>query len=145
MKEYLNEGVNVVSYYKDNISYGMSCAWAMHCDYTQLLMLIGAQSDTGNNLKINDIVGVSVLAKGQEKIALHFGNNHSEEINKFLNFSCYNDGSALLIPGAKVHLVCKVINLSHVKGNDADHLVQLQILKTNVDEKKDFLNRYDVI
>ena len=54
MKDNILQGVNVVAYEKDGNKYGMSCAWATHVDYYVILLLIGSQSDTGNNLKIGD-------------------------------------------------------------------------------------------
>ena len=79
----VNMGCNVVAYQKNNQKYGMTCAWAMMVDHNVLLMLLGGQSETGNNLEIGDIVGVSSLAKKQDDIALIFGDNHSTSFNKF--------------------------------------------------------------
>ena len=53
-------GANVVAYQKER-NYAMTCAWAMQADYDKILMLLGSESETGNNLQVGDIIGVSAL------------------------------------------------------------------------------------
>ena len=139
MKDKILSGVSVVAYEKNNIKFGMTCAWFMPCDYDQILLLLGSQSDTGNNIKVGDIIGISCLSSSQKDVALHFGDEHSLSFNKFDNISFTNDDGALLIKNAKSQFVCEVLDCRYLKGNDADHLIQVKILKEKICKELDFL------
>ena len=78
-----NYGANIVAFRKVDSNYGMCCSWATQVDEDKLCLLIGEQSITGQNIEKDDIIGVSSLASHQKRIAETFGNNHSNEINKF--------------------------------------------------------------
>lgn len=144
MADYINMGANVVAYEKDNKKYAMTCAWCMQCDYEELLLLIGSQSITGKHLQVNDIVGISSLSSNQMDIASHYGENHSDTYDKFKGQKYHKENSAILIDGAKVKMVCKINDISHVKGNDEDLLVHVKILKADVAENLKFLARSDM-
>ncbi len=137
--EYIVQGVNVIAYEKGGHKYAMTCAWSTHVDYEEIMMLIGSQSVTGQMLDIGDTVGLSALAKGQDKEAVHFGEEHSNVFDKFKDFKFEQHDSAILIPGAKSKLICKVEDITHVKGIEGDRLVLLKVLKHDVDDKKSFL------
>ena len=141
----VNMGCNVVAYQKNNQKYGMTCAWAMMVDHNVLLMLLGGLSETGNNLEIGDIVGVSSLAKKQDDIALIFGDNHSTSFNKFHDVDISIIDSAILIPDSKVQMVCKVVKIEPSIADENDHLVYFEILKHASDKKKKFLSLDDVL
>ena len=51
------QGANVVSLIKGDSFYAMTCAWAMHIDYEEVLMLLGSQSDTSKNIEAGDKIG----------------------------------------------------------------------------------------
>lgn len=142
--EYIVQGANVLAFSKDNHKYAMTCAWATHVDYEKIMMLIGSQSFTGKALKIGDIVGVSVLAKGQEKEAVHFGSKHSNIFDKFDGYKYEEDGSAILIPHAKFKLVCKVEDITHIKNDPDDLLVLLNVLKHEDNKDSSFLIYQDM-
>ncbi len=144
MADYVNMGANVVAMEKDHHKYAMTCAWCMQCDYEELLLLIGGQSITGHHLSVGDIIGVSALSKAQGDIANHFGDQHSDIVDKFVGQTYHQEGSALLIDGAKVNMVCEVKDITHVKENDEDFLVHVKILSSKVDDKVDFLSRSDM-
>ncbi|MGM9857981.1 MAG: flavin reductase [Bacilli bacterium] len=139
MRDKILSGVSIVAYEKNNIKYGMTCAWFMPCDYDQILLLLGSQSDTGNNLCVGDKIGISCLASSQKDIGLHFGEEHSKTFNKFENVSFNNNDGALLINGAKSQFVCEVLDIRYLKGNDEDHLVQVKILKETISKDLNFL------
>ena len=42
MKDKILSGVSIVAYEKNNIKFGMTCAWFMPCDYDQILLLLGS-------------------------------------------------------------------------------------------------------
>ncbi len=140
MKDTILQGVNVVAYEKDGKKYGMSCAWGTHIDYDSILLLIGSQSDTGNNLKIGDRVGVSALAKGQEDIAIHFGEKHSKSFNKFGKYELLNDEGALLVPNSHTQMVCEVLNILHPTTSPEDNMIEFKVLKTSGDDNLEFLS-----
>lgn len=144
MKDTILQGVNVVAYEKDGKKYGMSCAWGTHIDYDSILLLIGSQSDTGNNLKIGDRVGVSALAKGQEDIAIHFGEKHSSSFNKFEKYELLNDEGALLVPNSHTQMVCEVLNVLHPTTSSEDNMIEFKVLKTFGDDDLEFLSMPDM-
>lgn len=143
METLFNYGANVIAYLKDNHPYAMCCAWAMEVGDNQFLMLLGGQSDTGNALKVGDIVGVSALSSSQKDIAFACGSNHSSKTNKLKNIPYDIEGNAILIKDAKVRLIARVKNISLVT-NDEDHLVQLEVLTSKCDDAKLFLNFNEV-
>jgi flavin reductase (DIM6/NTAB) family NADH-FMN oxidoreductase RutF len=133
-------GANVLAFSKDNKNYAMTCAWAMMIDYQKIAMLIGSQSITGQNLSINQQVGVSALADGQQEIAKIIGTNHSNEIDKFATISYTDKDNMLLINNAKVVMECVVESIQNLDG---DLLVFLKV--NNFEELKDvdYLDGYD--
>jgi len=86
-------------------------------------MLIGAQSVTGKNISKGDIIGVSVLSTQQENVVNILGNNHSDEVDKFLNIDYTLNNSAILINSASVNMVIEVIDVLHLPGIEEDSLV----------------------
>ena len=133
-------GANILAYKKDNKKYGMTCAWAMMVDYGKVMMLIGGQSETGNNIKICDIVGISALSEGQHKVASLFGMNHSSQVDKFESVNYIEDDSAIVIKGAKVQMVAKVIE---IKNLDGDHLITFEVLHHTEIKDANYLDGYD--
>ena len=126
MRKKVLSGVSVVAYLKDTIKYGMTCAWIMPCDYDQLLLLLGSQSDTANALEVGDKIGISILAQNQKDIALHFGDNHSKTFDKFDGVKYELDENSIVISNSKSKFVCEV--------------VQVKILKEDVNEELEFLS-----
>lgn len=118
-----NYGANAVSYIKDEKKYGMICAWAMQADYDKILMLLGAQSVTGKNIKKGDIIGVSALSENQQDVADALGQNHSDNTDKFKNIKYTIKGSAILIDDASNCMVVEVIDVLHLKGIEEDNLI----------------------
>lgn len=132
-------GCNVIAVRKNSKNYGMVCAWATMIDYDKIGMLIGGQSVTGKMIHPCDLVGVSALAEGQEEIAHKLGENHSGEGNKFEGVDLINKDGALLVKGAKCHMICEVSKI--VKLVDpSDSFVVLQVLKHEADKNKEFLS-----
>ena len=139
MRKKVLSGVSVVAYLKDTIKYGMTCAWIMPCDYDQLLLLLGSQSDTANGLEVGDKIGISILSQNQKDIALHFGDNHSKTFDKFDGVKYELDENSIVISNSKSKFVCEVVKIGYIEGNDEDHLVQVKILKEDVNEELEFL------
>ena len=133
-------GANVVAYIKDNKKYGMTCAWAMMSNYSQVMMLLGGQSETGNNISLGDIVGISALAEGQASIARTIGMNHSSKIDKFANIKYHLYNGAILIDDVKVQMLAKAVK---IENNDGDHLITFDILKYETKDNIDYLDGYD--
>lgn len=144
MGDYVNLGANVVAFIKDNRPYGMTCAWCMHCDYEELLLLIGSQSDTGKHLKEGDVIGISSLSDDQKDVAFHFGENHSATTDKFQGVSMKREGTALLVNGAKNLMVCQVKRILYLAEDSGDRLVHVKILKVTETPDKKFLSREDM-
>ncbi len=133
-------GANVLAFKKEDINYGMTCAWAMMIDYHKIAMLIGGQSVTGKNLYIGLKVGVSALADGQQKIARIMGTTHSLDSNKFANIEYINKDNMLLIKNAKVIMECEVCD---IQDFDGDLLVFLNVLDFEENTKVEYLDGYD--
>lgn len=132
-------GCNVIAIRKNNLNYGMTCAWASMVGYEKVSMLIGSQSDTGKVLAIGDVVGISSLAKDQKDIAYFIGDNHSTEMDKFKDISYNLNDTAITINGAKVMMIAKVKEILHLKDIEEDNLVILDIIKYNDNSEKEFL------
>ena len=137
-------GNNVIAYKKNNVKYGMVCAWASMIDYDHITMLLGSQSVTGNNLDVGDIVGVSALAKGQKNISLQIGGSHSNEINKFENIAIIEKNSAILVQNARTLMICKVEKIMKLVDEN-DNFVVLKIVESNEDKTKEFLSLDEVL
>lgn len=123
-----NSGCNAICFKKNNIKYGMICAWAQMIDYDKISMMLGSQSVTGKNLQIGDIVGVCSLAKHQKNVALALGDNHSDEIDKFTELNYKEDKTAIIINDSKNEMICRVIDIIHFDFCKEDNFIILEIL-----------------
>ncbi len=132
-------GCNVVAYNKNGKKFGMTCAWAQMVDYDKVTMLLGSQSDTGKNIEVGDIIGVSSLASDQESICNNFGDGHSLLKNKFDGIDYREDESAILINGARVNMKCRVIDIIELKGDTDDKFIYLEIVNSVENTDKEFL------
>lgn len=133
-------GANCLCFEKVGKKYGMTCAWSTMLNYDQIGMLIGEQSDTGKALSIGDIVGVSSLSKGQEKIARQFGNLHSEEINKFKGIQYIQDKTSITIKNAKIQMKCEVTKLLKINEGSNDLFVVLNVISYSENKEAIFLS-----
>ncbi len=137
-------GVSVIAYTKSGKHYGMSCAWATMIDYSYIALLIGEQSVTGANLKVDDVVGVSSLSSSQADLAIKFGSAHSNEVDKFKNVKYLSKNQAILLDGAKVKMVCRVAKILHLLDDSNDNFVVLEVLNYEDDKSKKFLHYSDL-
>lgn len=133
-----DSSVSVVAYIKDGIKYGMACAWGMQADYDKVLMLLGSQSDTGNNIKKGDIVGVSVLSKDQYDLSLRFGDKHSKTFDKFDGIKYEVKDTAIVLPSSSRVMIGKVIDVLHLNGIESDNLLYIEIT-SNIKNNDNFL------
>lgn len=143
-----NHGVNVVAYEKNGTKYAATIAWGMQAGYNEILLLIGSQSDTGNNIKKGQIIGISALAKDQMKIAEQLGEHHSKNVDKLKEIdykeekmSGFNE-TAIVINGAKNQMIAQVIDVMHLEGIEEDNLIYGKVLK-NIASEKSFLSMSD--
>lgn len=118
-----NYGANAVSFIKNEKKYGMICAWAMQADYDKILMLLGAQSITGRNIRKGDIIGVSALNENQKDVVDALGLSHSDDTDKFINIKYTVNDSAILIDGASNCMVVEVLDVLHLNGIEEDNLI----------------------
>lgn len=118
-----NYGANAVSFIKNGKKYGMICAWAMQADYDKILMLLGAQSVTGNNIRKGDIIGVSALNENQQVIVDALGSSHSDDTDKFASIKYTINDSAILIDDASNCMVVEVLDVLHLNEIEEDNLV----------------------
>jgi flavin reductase (DIM6/NTAB) family NADH-FMN oxidoreductase RutF len=118
-----NYGANAVSFIKNGKKYGMICAWAMQADYDKILMLLGAQSRTGRNIRKGDIIGVSALNENQEDVVDALGSDHSDTADKFKNVRFTIKDSAILIDDANNRMVVEVLDVLHMPGIEEDNLI----------------------
>ena len=138
-----NHSVNVVGYVRNNKKYCMTCAWAMQVDYDKVMLLLGAQSVTGNKILKGDIIGVSALSKYQRDIALQIGEGHSDETDKLKGVTYQVSEDALYILNASRLMKVRVIEVMHLKGIEQDNLVYGEIIE-KVETVLPFLNMSDV-
>ena len=140
-----DHNVSIVAYKKNDTIYSATYAWFMQIGYEEVFGLLGSQSDTGNNLKIGDKVGISVCSKNQLKDALYIGDNHSSEINKLLNIKyTLHENNEITLDDSKVIMLCEVIDILHLKNIEEDHGVYFKILDYKVNEKLEYLYTSDI-
>ena len=139
-----NHTVNVVAYKKTDINYAATIAWGMQVDYDKVVLLMGSQSVTGNNITKDDIIGVSALSKDQIFVATKLGENHSDQIDKLADVSINVSESAITINGASREMVVKVINVLNLEKIEEDNLIYGEVIsfKENNDS---FLNYIDYL
>ncbi len=142
-KNLILQGANVLTLNKDGHKYGMTFAWGMAVDTDKLIAMIGGQSITGHHLKVGDKVGISALANGQKEIALHFGDNHSDELDKFNNNYWEENNGVILIKNAARQLVCEVVDIFYMKDNDEDPIVEFKVIK-KINQADRFINYIDL-
>jgi flavin reductase (DIM6/NTAB) family NADH-FMN oxidoreductase RutF len=118
-----NYGANAVSFIKNGKKYGMICAWAMQADYDKILMLLGAQSITGENISKGDIIGVSALNENQKDVVDALGLSHSDDTDKFINIKYTIKDSAILINDASNCMIVEVLDVLHLNGIEEDNLI----------------------
>lgn len=118
-----NYGANAVSFIKNEKKYGMICAWAMQTDYDKILMLLGAQSVTGKNIRKGDIIGVSSLNENQQNVVDALGLSHSDDTDKFKNIRYTVKDSAILIDDASNRMIVEVLDVLHLPGIEKDNLI----------------------
>jgi len=63
--------------------YGTTCCWATQISSDEILLCLGKQSTTRTAILDSRVFGVSVLTVEQKSLALHFGERHSAEVDKF--------------------------------------------------------------
>ncbi|HOP57293.1 MAG TPA: flavin reductase [Bacillota bacterium] len=143
--EAFNAGCNIIGIRKNNIRYGMCCAWAQMVDYDKLTMLLGSQSVTGKVLEKGDIVGISALSKGQDDAAIRMGDGHSNETDKWQNIPNEEKDTAILVKGARSKMVCRIREIIRLKGIEADAFLYLDVLSFEQEPKKEFLGAYEVL
>ena len=132
-------GVNVVSLKKGEKFYAMTCAWATQIDFDRAIMCLGGQSETGNSIKVGDIIGISALSEDQKKIGNSIGSSHSSETDKFLLAPFEEVNGAYLVKGAKTKIVGKVIYIEHFKESEEDSIIQIKVIDGSTDPDKEFL------
>jgi len=136
--------VSVITINKNKKLYGMSCAWIMQCDYTRFLCLLGSQSTTGSVIEVGDIIGVSILNKNQKDVAINFGENHSNETDKFKNINYFLKDDTPLIYNAKICCLCKVKEVLHLHDIEEDNLLYLDVLETIENVDQEFLHMSNI-
>ena len=134
-----NHTVNIVAYNKNEVKYGATIAWAMQADYDKILLLMGSQSVTGNNIEVGDIIGVSALNINQKDIAIKLGEGHSDEINKFENVEINQQQNAITIQNASREVVCEVIEIIKLQEVEEDNLVYARVISYK-ENNDNFLN-----
>ncbi len=133
-------GCNAVCYIKNNQKFGMICAWAQMIDHDKITLLLGEQSDTGQNISIGDRIGVSALSIGQNHIVDTLGDNHSTEMDKFVDIKYKQIDSIILVDDAKIQMQCEVIDILKLSYIPKDKFIVLKVLAFNDDKTKKYYN-----
>lgn len=141
-KRLFNHSVNVVAYRKNNMNFSATIAWAMQVDYDKIILLMGSQSDTGNNIEKGQMIGVSSLAKTQKEIAEILGDNHSKTVDKLAKINYKIEKSAITIENAVNQMIVEVIEVMHLDEIEEDNLIYGKVIK-NDSTDDEFLNMSD--
>lgn len=137
-----NHSVNVVAYKKNNKNFAATIAWAMQVDYDKIILLMGSQSDTGNNIEKGQIIGVSSLAKNQKYIANILGDNHSSLTDKLSKIEYKIENNAIIINNSVNKMIIEVLDVMHLKDIEEDNLIYGKVIK-NESTNQEFLNMSD--
>lgn len=137
-----NHSVNVVAYQKNNKNFAATIAWAMQVDYDKIILLMGSQSDTGNNIEKGQNIGVSSLAKNQKNIANILGDNHSSLTDKLSKIDYKTENNAITINNAVNKMIVEVLDVMHLKDIEEDNLIYGKVIK-NESTNQEFLNMSD--
>lgn len=99
----LTYGCYIITTVHGGKPYGMTCSWATQIDLDELLICLGAQSVTRRMIRESRVFGVSVLGLSQKDLALRFGDEHSDKVNKFegLETITGETGSPLILGSLK--------------------------------------------
>ena len=130
-------GVNIVAYLKDNKMYGMTCAWATQVGYEEVIMVLGNQSVTGNNISKGDIIGISALNPDQGELGMKFGTTHSDVTDKFKGVDFVIDDSAIMMNNATRMMKAKVLDILHLENIEEDNIIYCHIIST-IENGNDF-------
>ena len=106
---------------------------------------MGSQSVTGNNIKKDDIIGVSALNKDQISTANQLGDNHSNEVDKLNGIVINTEGSAITIKDASREMIVKVIDVLHLEKIEEDNLIYGEVIsfKENNDSFLNYIEYLD--
>ena len=126
----VDHNVNIIAMEKNGRKYGMCCAWCTQIAEDKLLCAIGPQSATGRAIESGDIIGFSNLKKEQAMIAFQLGDlqKHSNTTDKLTGVDYRVDEGAILINGARAEVKCRVLDVLHLQGIEAENVVYLQML-----------------
>ncbi|MCM1259571.1 MAG: flavin reductase [Prevotella sp.] len=139
----MDHGVNIVTIQKNMHLYAMTCAWAMQVDYDKIILLIGAQSQTGQQIQEGDVLGVSILNQEQIKVAVKVGETHSTEIEKLQGIATMNLNGAIVLTDSNRVLRVKVSQILHLEGIETDKLIYATITEGQELRQKPFLHMSD--
>ena len=140
-----DHNISIVAYKKNNVIYSGTYAWFMQIGYEEVFGLLGSQSDTGNNLKIDDIVGISICSKNQLNDAIYIGEYHSSEVNKLVNVNyTLHENNAITLNDSKCVMICKVIDIVKLKNIEEDNGVYFKVLKYDMNDKLEYLYVSDI-
>lgn len=134
----VDHNVNIIAMEKAGHKYAMCCAWVTQCAENRLICFVGPQSVTGQNVRKGDVIGFSNLAQGQEYIAFKIGDlkKHSPDSDKLDGIDFNSDDGALTVKGAKCEAKCKVLDVLHLEGIEAENALYLEILSAQQNEGK---------
>lgn len=124
------QGENILICEQREKMFGMTFAWGMLYEYGKIMILCGEQSDTNSLIREDDVISISALAKGQEKIGLLFGENHSKTFDKFADkkiFSIFKGYK--VIKDAAIHSICKIERIVKINNETNDKLLLCDVLE----------------
>lgn len=139
----MDHGVNIVTLRKNTFVYAMTCAWAMQVDDDKIVLLIGAQSQTGQQIQEGDVLGISILNQEQMKLAARIGETHSMEVEKLQNTATMDINGAVVLADSNRVLSVKVSQILHLEGIEADKLIYATITEGKNLQQKPFLHMSD--
>lgn len=126
----VDHSVNIIAMQKGGKNYGMCCAWCTQAGEDRLICCVGPQSTTGQALEKGDIVGFSNLNNQQMMIAFQLGDlkRHSADEDKLAGIDFTVDEGAILISGARTEIKCRVLDILHLQGIEAENVLYLEML-----------------
>jgi len=143
--EALTYGCYVVTTTLNGRNYGLTCCYATQIDSDLIMLCLSKQSTTRQAIVESGVFGVSVLAEHQKNTALHFGQDHSAETDKFEGMEIETGQLGVpLLPGCRKTVECEVVSdtlpgydqllVGRIKHYNKNHMELAPLLLQELDE-----------
>ena len=105
----LTHGVYIVTAQFDDEKRGLAVAWACQAGIERILILVGSQSTTREQILASGAFGFNILYEGQQESAKKFGTTSSVQVDKFEGIKWHTgETGSPLMDDCGIALDCRV-------------------------------------